>query len=157
MTVTIRANGGTQMRNLSRAMKQAGRGDLRRDMLRTIRGAARPLTGEAQRAALRIPSKSGGATGARAEVAAAVTLQVRQTGVRIAVLQKKMGARAALARGWENPRGWRHPVHGNRDVWVAQDGHPWLYPTLHRGRPKVAAAVQQVLTDTARELERSAR
>lgn len=152
--VEIRANGGKQMRTLSVALKAAGRGDLRKKMLRAIRAGAVPMVADTKRAALAIPSKSAGSTGARAAVANAIGLQVRQTGVRIAVSQKKLGGRAALPRGWENPRGWRHPVHGS-DTWVPQGGHPWFYRPLQRNRPRVARLVEQVLRDTAAELERS--
>lgn len=154
--VAIRANGGTQMRELSRAMKAAGRGDLRRDMVRAIRSGVVPMVGEVRGSALAIPSKSGGRTGARAAVAGAVTPQVRQTGVRIAVSQKKLGGRAALARGWENRAGFRHRVWGT-DIWVPQDGHPWFFRPLQSNRPRVARLVEQVLRDTAAKLERSAR
>ena len=46
---------------------------------------------------------------------------------------------------------FRHPVFGNREVWVSQNTRPYLWPAV-RGRARdMRAAVEQAFEDAARE------
>lgn len=47
-----------------------------------------------------------------------------------------------LPRRWDSPAGWRHPVFGNRDIWVAQKGHPYFRSTINDRRGELDAGVQ---------------
>lgn len=50
---------------------------------------------------------------------------------------------------------FRHPVFGNRDVWVNQDMHPYEKPAQERTMAQVDAALLQVLDSTARSITTS--
>lgn len=154
MSVELRTRGADQLRELSRALKKAGRGDLRKRMLQEIRTEARPIVAKTKQAALDIPATKGVSRGTRRAIAAAVGLQVRQSGVRIRVNTKKLGQREALPRGFESPRGWRHPVPGTNQ-WVRQAGHPWFFPTIQANTDELRRKVVRVLDEIADELERS--
>ena len=52
----------------------------------------------------------------------------------------------------EKPR-WRHPVFGDRDVWVDQRPDPVFYRTIQPHTYKARVAADQILEDIARKLE----
>lgn len=47
-----------------------------------------------------------------------------------------------LPRRWDAKGGWRHPVFGNREVWVHQTGHPYFRSTINSRRGELDAGVQ---------------
>lgn len=57
-----------------------------------------------------------------------------------------------LPRRWDKPGGWRHPVFGNRDVWVTQIGHPYFRTTVTAGRDQVTAGVVTAMTAAAQKI-----
>lgn len=57
-----------------------------------------------------------------------------------------------LPRRWDLPNGWRHPVFGNRDVWVQQIGHPYFRTTVTAGRDQVTAGVITAMTVAAEKI-----
>lgn len=44
---------------------------------------------------------------------------------------------------------WRHPVHGNRDVWVAQRARPFLLPAVRAGAPAARELIAEALGNAA--------
>ncbi|MFD9943196.1 hypothetical protein ACFWYW_14615 [Nonomuraea sp. NPDC059023] len=100
-------------------------------------------------------------SGLRATVASAVRLKIRTgrtsrgTRVRIEVDSGRLPAdQRNLPRHLDNPKGWRHPVFGNDEVWVAQFGRPWFASTIRRHLPTVRAAVQTALNTIATKIEK---
>jgi guanyl-specific ribonuclease Sa len=57
-----------------------------------------------------------------------------------------------LPRRWDKPGGWRHPVFGNRDVWVPQKGHPYFRTTITQNRGQVTTAVVTAMTVAAEKI-----
>lgn len=57
-----------------------------------------------------------------------------------------------LPRRWDKPGGWRHPVFGNRSVWVPQVGHPYFGSTIVKSKDQVAAAVVTAMTAAAEKI-----
>lgn len=57
-----------------------------------------------------------------------------------------------LPRRWDKPGGWRHPVFGNRDVWVPQVGHPYFRTTVTKNREQVTSAVVSAMTVAAEKI-----
>lgn len=152
----LRIKGAEQLGDLAkrlRAQGEAGKG-LRRELLREIRSAAKPLAEEAKRAALAIPAKPPEDTGLRKRVARLVRVRTRTTGQRV-------GVRIAVGKldGTNLPRrlnrgSWRHPVHGT-DRWVVQTVPPgWFDKTLRRGAPRVRIRVVAAMRRTARKIAR---
>lgn len=121
---------------------------LRRDLLREIREAGKPLVPDLQAAVRAVPdvSPASAVPPLREAVASQITvgarLSGRSTGLKVTVGTKKdpRGFRFA-GRRLNRPRGWSHPVFGNREVWAHQSGQQWFEPTILRRRDEVRAAV----------------
>lgn len=132
---------------------------LRRDLLREIRGVARPLVPDLQSAVRALPDVSPAAAepSLREAVASQVTvgarLSGRSTGVKVTVGTKKdpRGFRFA-GRKLNRRGGWKHPVFGNREAWVTQTGREWFEPTILRRRDEVTRAVMDAVEAMARRI-----
>lgn len=57
-----------------------------------------------------------------------------------------------LPRRWDNPNGWKHPVFGNRNVWVKQTGHPYFRTTVTESRDQVTSGVVTAMTVAAEKI-----
>lgn len=57
-----------------------------------------------------------------------------------------------LPRRWDKPNGWRHPVYGNRNVWVPQIGHPYFGSTIVKSKDQVTTAVVTAMTTAAEKI-----
>ncbi len=65
---------------------------------------------------------------------------IRVTGAGTRVTVKAGGARAPHAPAFEHhgsPGAFRHPVYGNRAVWVSQRARPFLLPAAIKNLPTV--------------------
>lgn len=47
-----------------------------------------------------------------------------------------------LARAWNRPKGWRHPVFGNKDTWVQQVGQPYFDVVIKKNADALMQAAQ---------------
>lgn len=184
---------GTQFRELSKRLRQAGQTDLRKNLLKAIRDAGKPVVRATQEAVrsipitsegvgafagdFRVPSNSHGggqkqrrkhaAVKARTEkskaralkrggslrdaAANSVKLQVTTRGIRIISDSSAMPPKQqTLPKRLDSPKGWRHPVFGNREVWVTQKGKPWFGATISQRAPDFRAAVVDAM-DLARD------
>jgi len=140
---------------LSRALKDAARTDLRRELRQEIRKAGQPALAEVRAAALGVDMSGGpsGSTGLRARIAAATKLQVRASGIEFTVRASQVDPRygETLAVGSEGTP-WRHPVYGNRNAWVTQVGAPWFYPTLRAHAPAFRRAALDAMHNIMRKI-----
>lgn len=154
--VSLQIKGADQLGDLAKRLKaqgESGKG-LRREMLKEIRAAAKPLASDVQSAVKGLPAKPPEDTGLRRRVASLVKIRTRTSGSRV-------GVRIVVGKldGTNLPRrlnkgSWRHPVHGS-DTWVTQTIKPgWFDQTLRRGAPKVRYRVRAVLKTTARKIAR---
>jgi len=57
-----------------------------------------------------------------------------------------------LPRRWDNPGGWRHPVYGNRNVWVHQTGNPYFRTTITAARGELTGSVITAMTVAAEKI-----
>jgi len=159
------------LRAVSRALRQAADGkELRRQLTKQLRGELRPLVADVKAAWRAAPSRGRrGRPGPplRSLLARAtrgeVRLTGREAGVRVRTDGRRMpsGMRAlpGLAEGLghkvdRRPGRWRHPVYGNRDVWVSQRPFPRFYaavrPDEAAARRGVERAVEAVFSQIAR-------
>lgn len=95
--------------------------------------------------------------GLRQAVARTVKSRIKYSGktvgIRIFSDPRSMpGRQRNLPRHLDNPRGWRHPVWGNRDRWVRQVGQPYWDKTLRTMTRHAQAAVKAAVNDTLKEL-----
>jgi len=57
-----------------------------------------------------------------------------------------------LPRRWDLPGGWRHPVFGNRNVWVRQVGSPYFRTTIAAARGELTGSVITAMTVAAEKI-----
>lgn len=126
------------------------------------RAAKKGTTAEAEKAAHRVKQAAKAASGAglRDSIARCVSAAVSASGPagvnatwrtradRMPNLQRK------LPKDFNNPKGWRHPVFGNRDVWVKQTGTPYFDAVIQKHRDELADSVTAALQDLADRLAR---
>lgn len=145
--------GAEDFLDLSKALKAAGQTELRKELNKAIRAAAKPLIPMTRAAARRdLPARGGFAAGvARAPQRVQVRTGQKSAGIRVVVGKNSSGARGA------NAGTIRHPVPGS-GVWVDQSVTPgWFDETLKReapstARPAIEAALRDILNKVVREV-----
>jgi hypothetical protein len=150
------------LQTLARVLRSEGDGkQLRRGLTTEIRRALKPAVADAKAAALSIPALGGIASeggSLRAAIARNVRAEARLSGA-------KAGARVrvrkrGMPRDFHNApkrtnrkKGWRHPVWGNTERWVHQEGKPdWFDDAMRHHHPGVHAGVRKAMADTARRI-----
>lgn len=142
--------GAQQLARLARDLKIAGRNDLRREMLRGLRQAARPAAAAIRESAREKLPKRGGLADLIAEQTH-ITVRSRTSANRAGVFVITTDPHDI---GRMNRGILRHPVFGNRDVWVGQAITPgWWTDPLLALEPNVQREMAKVLNDVARKLE----
>lgn len=166
--VEMNIGGLREMEDLSRRLKEAGRGDLQRRARREIVAAAQPVQAQLRAAAagIDVTSSRGGrarpdvSTGLRARLARAVGIRPEERGVRFVVDADKVDPRygAALSRYSDGEirryRRWRHPVFDNSEVWTSQTGSPWFFRTIRANRDKFEDGIRRAMDAVARDITR---
>lgn len=144
--------GADDFLRLSKALKHAGRTELRKELNRAMRVGAKPLIPKARAEALsRLPQAGGLARQVAKEPMRVQTRTGRDPGVRIVVGKKNGGARSAN-RGFI-----RHPVFGNRERWVTQEVQPgWFDDPIRSGAPAIRKDIERALEDIADQVVRDA-
>ena len=151
MADAFEVRGADQFLRFSKALKHAGRTELRKELNRGMRTAAKPLIAKTRAEALRRLPQRGGF--ARQVATEPQRIQVRTgaktAGVRVVVGKKRGGAKAA------NRGVIRHPVFGNRDVWVNQSVKPgWFDEPLKDSAPAIRRELLQAMHDVAERVVR---
>jgi hypothetical protein len=150
MTDDFQITGADDFLRLSKALKAAGNVELRKGLTKGLREGAKPLIPLTRAAArAQLPSRGGLAD---LIAKAPQRVQVRtggRPGVRLVVGKNKGGARGA-------DQGLiRHPVFGNRGVWVEQRVTPeWFSGTARDNADAVLPALQQAIQDVVEEVVR---
>ena len=150
------------LRLLAKTLKQHSDGKrLRRELNRNLKAAIEPMRERAKSNLLSIAS-SGRPHGTvlREAVAKELKVQVatgRRAGVKLWMRKRNMPREFTNApKALNNPKGWRHPVFGNTEVWVAQSAEPveWFdAATRDEGlRRQVRDAVQQAMETVAQQI-----
>lgn len=166
MPIFVAVQGAEQLRDLSRRLKQQGDGRLQRKLRSSIRDAARPAETDLKAAALgvRFTSSKGGkarpdrSTGFRTRLSRAVGTSISGRGtIRLRVSEKRFGAYGRTLPKYSDAeltryKRLRHPVFGNRENWVQQQGSPWFFTTIRRHRRAFRRAVFEAMDDIADEI-----
>lgn len=155
------------MRRVVAAMKKEENGkELKRDLTRRLREIAKPAHMEAKRTITAFPSKGGPRDGQplRQAISQRTKIEVRMakrgTGVKIRIKGNGMPRQFKYAaRRLNRDKGWRHPVFGDREVWVAQSSpNPnWFDDIMKRRKREVKPQIEEALRDMARRIRRQAR
>jgi hypothetical protein len=147
----LRIVGANRLGEVAAQLKAAGDRELRRDLLRGIQRAGKPLKAAAREGALRNLPSTGGLNEfvADAKVSVRTRSAGRNPGVRLT--GKKSGHDLqAIDRGRV-----RHPVFGNRRAWVNQSVRAgWWTEALQDAAPKVRQELVEVVEDIARRVTR---
>ncbi len=150
-SIGVSVRGAEKFEKVSRALKDAGRGDLRKALNAEMRKGARPLIPQARDSALSTLPTKGGLARQVSKEPMRVSVQTGATtaGVAIVVGRRRGGARSA------NQGRVRHPVFGNRDRWVTQVVQPgWFDKSLRRKAPDVRRNLDSAVNDFVKRLER---
>lgn len=152
----ITVTGAEGLARLARALRDAGRNDLRKELLRGVRKASKPMIPAArQAAATSLPHRGGLAE----EVAGAkwvvrTRLQGRGAGVRITGAWSSEGRQHDLSK--MDSGLLRHPVYGHRAKWVGQPIKPrWFSDAMERLAPEIRGELEKVIAEVSKKLEDS--
>ena len=137
MVADIQVRTSRDLRRIAGELRRMDDKRLKAEFRKELRAAAKPMVPAVRQAIQQIPSKQPARPdGLRSLMSKAVKLEVkttgRQAGVRIRVDGRRMPAHMralqSYMEGTKKP--WRHPVFGNREVWVKQDPRPYFYKTV---------------------------
>lgn len=171
---------GVRFRDTAKALRQAGRTDLRKRLRQNISDAGKPVLDEVRTAVrdLQVTSSHGGGLakrrqhnalrarsekgrdralrrggGLRETVASATKLEINAKGVRFRVDSRRLPSdQQSLPRHLDSEKGWRHPVFGDRAVWVTQRGGPWFAATIKKRAPEFRKSVVDAMDATVADL-----
>lgn len=112
--------------------------------------AVRPLLPSVRASILNIPTYGDKHTGLRVRISRTVESWAKiEAGVvtaGVAVNSAKMpSGQKSLPLMMEGVKRWRHPVYGNRNVWVAQESHPYFYQAVAFFGPASRLAIDRAL------------
>ncbi|GAA1065200.1 hypothetical protein [Streptomyces asiaticus] len=156
MTIELRRS--DDLRRVARELRRMDNPEIKKRFRKELRAAARPLVPKVRESIRSIPSGRGySPDGLRGALSKAVRLEVkttgRQAGVAIRVDGRKMPSHMkSLPSMVEGKKRWRHPVFGNRDVWVTQTKEPYFYSALRVAGPASRRAVSRVLDGITRDI-----
>lgn len=121
--------------DIQRALRRYGP-EAKKEMNRTIRRSANTIKAEAARGFRTYSSR----------VHKALGVQVTAKHVAVVLSSRKV-AHAVISE-----KGGRHPVYGNRRVWVQHPARPELEPAVERNRKKVRDDIEDAVIRAARDV-----
>lgn len=148
--VELKVSGANTFGALSARLKEAGDKGLRRELFKALNRSTKPLKEAARASALAELPKAGGL----AEKVAASQFSTRtragaNPSVRIVVKGLSVSNLRRIDRG-----SIRHPVYGNRDVWVDQKVDAgWFTKPMEGGTSLVRIEIEKAMSEIARRLQ----
>jgi len=145
------AQGSRDLANLSKALKDAGRGDLRKELLRRVREAGKATLPDIRESARANLPRSGGFADRVADQVYRVAATYGASGAKVRIVAKGMKELDDIDHGR-----LRHPVYGNREVWVAQSIQPGFFSKTIEGRAdEIRGEIGEAIDDIKKRIERS--
>jgi hypothetical protein len=117
--------------------------ELRRELRPAMRKAAQPILRDAKARAAwssRIPGA----------IKIGTSFTARNPGVRLIVDSRKAPHGRPFEHGSGRNKRLRHPVFGNRELWVEQAPRPFFFPAVRAGEGAVLAATNAAVLAAAR-------
>jgi len=148
--LTVQVRGANQLADVAKALRRAGDKDLQRQLYAGLRRSAKPLIVAARDNAEKTLPKHGGLNRrvARSRFKVSTRGGGRNPGVRVTA--------AGLDRRVDTSGTVKHPVFGNRDVWVTQKVKPgWFTDPMEQGAPKVRRELLVAIAEVARKVEKA--
>jgi hypothetical protein len=149
---------GDDLRRLSLALRRMDDAEVKKRFRKELRAVAQPFVPLVRNSIRSIPSKRPySAEGLRGRLSKATRVEVRtvgrDAGVAIRVDGRKMPSKMkALPKGMEGTKRWRHPVFGNREVWVTQRPHPYFFKVVHPAGAAGRRAASRVVDSITRDI-----
>lgn len=147
MPVDLSIEGADGLARVAKALRQVGDKELQRELYAGLNRATKPLKESARESAEATLPRAGGLGKrvAKSRMATRRRASGANPGVRITSKSDSRIDRGVL----------RHPVFGNRDVWVAQQvPSGWFTKPMEAGADVVRRELVQVINDVADKLER---
>jgi len=151
MSTFVKVTGANELAIVARRLKQAGEGQLRRELLAGLRAGAKPLIPLAKQAARNQLPKRGGLAARVASEPMSVRIRTGGRNPSVRIVTTTTDTRGA------NRGVIRHPVFGHRDRFVSQPfprSAGWFDQTLSREGPAVADELRRTLQKVADQLGR---
>lgn len=150
MTGVFSVRGSDELTTLARRLKDAGSGDLRKELLAGIREAGKKVIPEIREAAQDTLPRSGGLAERVASQAYATRTSLALSGAKVSIVGRGMKELGDIDRGR-----LRHPVYGNRDTWSQQAVKPGFFSvTIAKRAPLIRKDIENALDDIAHKLTR---
>jgi hypothetical protein len=167
----IQVKGANNLREMAIQLRKADREDLGKELTKAVKRAAEPTLRDVRDSAKGINTtgvrKPGAkrpfvrvmpAKGTRAKIAGevnfAVSVLAENPRVQFRAGRGLPADLKAMPRKFDNPGTFRHPVMGNRDVWVSQTGDPWFFEPIRANLKTFRAEIDVALDNTRQMLER---
>jgi len=128
---------------------------LRKDIV----NAVKPSVRKAQQNVRALPVKHRGRSGLYGRVARGVKIRAslgsatKDARVRV-ITTMDDPSQAVIPRGLNSPKGWRHPVFGDRNDWVVQHASKpgWFLDPMQLNRQNVKDSIEKVLDEVAKKV-----
>lgn len=139
----------------ARVIAALGRADdeIPREVRDAIVDDAEDLARIARGRVLGLPTpRNAGHTGLRARVAEGVHVEKQGTGgvrVQTSMPTKSEGI---IPRGLDRPKGWRHPLFGDKNHWFANPGYDWFLSTFEHSDELIEGHLDTVLRKVAEKV-----
>ncbi|MFI2437401.1 hypothetical protein [Streptomyces sp. NPDC018693] len=143
------------LRNISRALRAEEDGkELRKELTRNMREALKPGAAAAKSGIMSMASSTPhGGPALKSSIARKIRPEARISGrfpgAKIKAFKTpNLRGFANAAKRTNRASGWRHPVYGDREVWVQQHGKTKWFDRAFEGRkPEYTHAVKSALAD----------
>jgi hypothetical protein len=152
--IRFRVTTGPEWKRVEAALRRVD-ANAAADFAAKIRAGAEELADETRKAVMQIPTYGHKHTGLRGRVAQGVGVKLTGKGVQVTASMNRKDERN-LPAYLDQRDGWRHPVFGNRSVWVRQTtGGSWFSEVLQDGQPELERDLTEVWEDAARLIAES--
>ena len=148
MSADFKVTGADDLALLARRLKEGGHGELRKELLRGIRDAGKVVVPKIKQDMAEKLPRRGGFAALAAREPISVRTRTSASGASVRLFRK---------RGeWLERGRLRHPVWGNRAVWVQQEvPSDWFGKTVEADAPQIRRAIERVMDDIAAKIARS--
>lgn len=149
--MSVEVRGGDELARLGRRLKQAGAGELRRELLREIRKTVKPTVAKIPAEARDILPRRGGLADIYAGHKISVRSNLSERRASVMILSNSPGR----LRDVNNGR-LRHPLFGDRSQWFPQRVPiGWFSQPIREDAPRIQLAVRRVMSDISSKISRS--
>lgn len=150
MADDFQVRGAQDLAKLAARLKETGQGELRKELLRGVRGSAKKAIPDIKQSAYRTLPRGGGLADNVARQVYSVLSRYALSGAKVSLLGRGMKELKDIDSGR-----LRHPVFGNRDVWKQQQVEPGFFTdAISRRAPQIRRDIEKVMQEVARKATR---